>query len=300
MIVAMLLVLLSCQPKATSEAEPGPEASVWLEKLTWTEVRDLIHAGHRRVLVPTGGIEQSGPYVVLGKHNEILQFVCVRLAQRLGNTLVAPVVKFVPEGRIDPPDGHMLFPGTISVSDETFHSLLTDTVASLRTHGFNEIVLLGDSGGNQPVMGQVARELRDRWPNCRVLYLAEFYDYERLRQWLRDNGYNEQPHLEHEELAFSAQLAVFSPESIRYDKRSPEGVITLNGVTFSSLSDLRTLGEKLIELRLEDCLTALRAAGVAEAAPVNAGTAASAGSRQAPAARAEKGPPAPVVPGDDR
>ena len=78
------------------------------------------------------------------------------IARKLGGTLVAPIVPFVPEGGIDPPTDHMRYPGTISVTEETFESLLTDICGSLRAHGFRRIVVLGDSGGNQTGMKNVA------------------------------------------------------------------------------------------------------------------------------------------------
>ena len=43
--------------------------SVFLEDLTWTEVRDATKAGRTTIIVPIGGTEQSGPHLALGKHN---------------------------------------------------------------------------------------------------------------------------------------------------------------------------------------------------------------------------------------
>ena len=47
--------------------------SVFLEELTWLEVRDAMRAGKRTVIVGTGGIEMNGPYLALGKHNYVLR-----------------------------------------------------------------------------------------------------------------------------------------------------------------------------------------------------------------------------------
>jgi len=44
--------------------------TVFVEELTWTEVRDALQAGKTTILFPTGGTEQNGPHMVLGKHNE--------------------------------------------------------------------------------------------------------------------------------------------------------------------------------------------------------------------------------------
>ena len=75
----------------------GP-ASVFLEDVTWTELRDALAAGKTTVIIPIGGTEQSGPYVALGKHNARVKVLSQRIAQELGNALVAPVIAYVPEG----------------------------------------------------------------------------------------------------------------------------------------------------------------------------------------------------------
>jgi len=52
--------------------------------------------------------------MVLGKHRFIIEHAVDLIARRLGNTIVAPVVTYVPEGDVDPPSGHMRYAGTIS------------------------------------------------------------------------------------------------------------------------------------------------------------------------------------------
>ena len=123
------------------------------------EVRDALKAGKTTVIVPTGGVEQNGPYLATGKHDYILRATTEAIARKLGNALVAPIVAFVPEGDIDPPTGHMKYPGTISLTEDTYERLLTDICACFRTHGFEHIVLIGDSGGNQKGMKAVAARL---------------------------------------------------------------------------------------------------------------------------------------------
>src|SRR4029079_10503957 len=66
--------------------------SVFIEELTWMEVRDALKAGKTTILVPTGGIEQNGPYQALGKHNYILRATTEAIARKLGNALVAPII----------------------------------------------------------------------------------------------------------------------------------------------------------------------------------------------------------------
>src|SRR5438034_8568945 len=98
--------------------------TVFLEELTWTELRDLVGSGKTTVLVPIGGTEQNGPHMALGKHNIRVRLLAAQVAHGLGNALVAPVLAYVPEGAVEPPAGHMRFPGTITVREETFRQTL--------------------------------------------------------------------------------------------------------------------------------------------------------------------------------
>ena len=136
------------------------------------------------MLVPIGGTEQSGPHMVLGKHNVRAHVLAGRIASKLGNALVAPVIAYVPEGAIDPPTAHMRFPGTISISEATFEAVLESTAKSFRQHGFRDVVFLGDHGGYQTSLQRVASKLEREWrtgrngaatPGCRVHALLDYY-----------------------------------------------------------------------------------------------------------------------------
>ncbi len=167
LMIAVAFLALGAQASAPSPESPDPASprpipvmdTVFLEEMTWMEIRDALTAGKTTVILATGGLEQNGPYLATGKHNYILRATTQAIARKLGDALVAPIVPFVPEGNIDPPSGHMRYPGTISVRESTYEALLKDICGSLKTHGFKEIVLIGDSGGNQTGMKNVASEL---------------------------------------------------------------------------------------------------------------------------------------------
>ncbi len=151
---------------------------VELDNLTWTEAQHRITSGSTTILVPIGGTEQSGPYVALGKHNVRAFLLAQKIAQTLGNTLVAPVISYVPEGSIHPPVAHMRFTGTISIPDSAFESMLEGTARSFKQHGFKDVIFLGDHGGYQKNMQKVAARLNREWandPTCRVSALPEYY-----------------------------------------------------------------------------------------------------------------------------
>jgi len=151
-----------CLLASSAPAAELPD-TVFIEELTWTEVRDAIKAGKTTVIFPTGGTEQNGAHMVLGKHNFIVKHAAEQIARRLGNALVAPVLAYVPEGSIDPPSGHVRYSGTISLPDDVFTKVTEYAARSFRASGFKHIVLIGDSGGNQKAVQAVASSLNKQW-----------------------------------------------------------------------------------------------------------------------------------------
>jgi len=168
-----VLLCLALAPAAVAQGAK----SVFLEELTWTELRDEVRAGRTTVIVPVGGTEQSGPHMALGKHNVRARALAARIAAALGNALVAPVIAYVPEGSIDPPAGHMRFAGTISIPEAAFEATLEGAARSFRQAGFRDIVLIGDHGGYQKSLVKVAARLDREWAASpvRVHAIEEYY-----------------------------------------------------------------------------------------------------------------------------
>lgn len=155
---------------------PAFAAEVHLEALTWTELRDRVAAGATTVLIPIGGTEQNGPHMSLGKHNLRVAALATRIAERLGNAIVAPVIAYVPEGAIEPPTQHMRYPGTISIPVPVFEATLEAAARSLRRHGLRDIVFLGDHGGYGASIDRVATKLNRDWGVAsRAHALPEYY-----------------------------------------------------------------------------------------------------------------------------
>jgi len=234
--------------------------SVFLEELTWLEVRDAMRAGKTTALVASGGIEQNGPYLALGKHNYILRATTEAIARKLGDALVAPIVPFVPEGEIEPPSGHMRYPGTISLRQETFRRLLTDIAASLKTHGFRHIVFLADSGGNVEGMKQVASELAVRWAGgpTTIHYLPEYYDYPGLRKWLESQGIRQTDEGHHDDFGISILMMTVDPGTVRLPQRVAAGKAAINGVPLTPPEKTIALGKKAVEYRAAVTAEAIR------------------------------------------
>ena len=161
------------EPARRAEIATGLPASVFMAEMTWPEVAKALRQGKRAVIIPTGGLEQGGPHLVTGKHNYIVRRTAEAVPRSLGNALVAPVVVYVPEGPIDPPQGHIAFPGTVSLLAPVFPAVLEYIARSFKAHGFTKILLLGDSGGNQRSQQAVADKLYQDWAgtDARVLHV---------------------------------------------------------------------------------------------------------------------------------
>ncbi len=151
--------------------------SVYIEQLTTTEVQAALAAGKTTIIIPIGGTEQSGPHMVLGKHDVRVGILAGRIAAVLGNALVAPVIAYVPEGSVDPPSSHMRFAGTISIPVDVFERTLEAAARSFAVHGFRDIVFIGDHGGYQRSEEAVAKRLNREWGRrpARAHAILEYY-----------------------------------------------------------------------------------------------------------------------------
>ena len=236
--------------------------SVWIEELTWMEVRDALAAGQTTVIIPTGGIEQNGPYLATGKHNYVLRAACDMMARRLGNALCAPIVPFVPEGDLDRPSGHMRYPGTISLRQETFERLLDDIGTSLKAHGFKHLIYIGDSGGNQNGMKAVAQRQNERWGHTLAYYLPEFYDKGEVVEWMgRELGIKETADDGlHDGYVITAEIMITDPRMVRYDQRVAAGKATINGLSIAPKETTIEIGRKLLGHRVDRTIRAFEAA----------------------------------------
>ena len=197
-------------------------ASVQLEDLTWTELRERIQGGATTALLPIGGTEQNGPHMALGKHNVRVRWLAARIALQLGDAIVAPVLAYVPEGNIAPPSEHMRWPGTLSIPVPAFEAVLSAAARSLRAHGFCHVVFLGDHGGYRASLERVATVLnheRTSRPNCRVHALPEYYrasaaDFDAT---LKARGFAADEIGPHAGLADTALMLAVDPAMVRMD-----------------------------------------------------------------------------------
>lgn len=239
---------------------------VQLEELTSTEVRDRLADGSNTILIPIGATEQTGPYVALGKHNFRVRVLADQIAQKLGNTLVAPVISYVPEGSITPPVAHMRFAGTISIPDAAFEAMLEGAARSFKQHGFKNIVLLGDHGGYKQSLDRVAKKLNREWakdPRARVIYLAEYYRLSSagVDAMLKKRGYTDAEIGAHGGLSDTALTMAIDKNLVRSDAMAANPKPTQrDGVVGDPRRASADLGQLGLDLIVDGSVAALRAA----------------------------------------
>ena len=276
--VILTAVLALCPHIAFGQGNQDPNEprpidaadTVFIDEMTFMEVRDALRAGKTTAIVGTGGVEQNGPYTVTGKHNFVMRVTADAIARKLGKALVAPIVPFVPEGQHEPPSGHMRYPGTISLTEDTYRALLRDICTSLKVHGFTDIVLIGDSGGNQNGMKAVAAELNGKWSatNTRVHFVPEYYTED---MWsfahLKTLGIHQKPDVQsasragvHDDYHYEALVAVADPKHIRAEQRIKAGKFSINGVNLDSVRAVVENGRKLAEYRANITVAAIQKA----------------------------------------
>ncbi len=153
-------------------------SEIRLAYMTWPEVRDALARGMTTAVLPCGATEQHGPHLPLLVDTASASALGAAVARGLGDALVAPTLQ------IGCSEHHMGFPGTLSVSPETFESVCRDCCVSLARHGFETIVCFSWHGGNfAPLQAMAARLDEAVGAGCRVVVWAElitFFDVVRV------------------------------------------------------------------------------------------------------------------------
>jgi creatinine amidohydrolase len=242
---------------------PLPKAdTVWLEEMTWMDVRDAMKAGKTTVIISTGGIEPNGPWLALGKHNYVLRANCDAIARKLGDAICAPIVPFVPEGNLETRSSHMATMGTISMREETYQALLSDIVFSMRQHGFEHIIMIGDSGSNGRGMSAVADKYMKEWGGKPIVaHVPDHYRYADVEKWaiekklipadLKSDGL-------HDDVVITLNMMVTDPNSVRWDARVKAKKATINGFSIADKAKALAIGKQIVEFRAETTAAAIR------------------------------------------
>jgi creatinine amidohydrolase/Fe(II)-dependent formamide hydrolase-like protein len=252
---------VNTQPRVDVREMPRPidmHDSVWIENLTMLEVRDLIKSGKTTALILTGGIEENGPYLTNGKHNNVLKATGESIARALGNALVAPIVTLEPGN----PTRANLSPGTVVLSQATYRAVLTDMANSLKSQGFTDIVFMGDSGGNLAGMQAVADALNAEWKTEAFAYhIAEYYNYAEVEKFEQDVlGIHEKLEGYHDDYYISSIIATVDTNGIRMPERVKAGKFAINGIPLAPIEKTIANGNRIVAFRTDAAVAALKKA----------------------------------------
>jgi creatinine amidohydrolase len=239
-----------------------PVDTVFMEDMTWLEIRDALKAGKTTVIVPAGGLEATGPFITLDKHQNMLRGSTDLIARKLGNALVAPVIRYVP-----PDDGARgPYLGDFNISLAAYKSTLTDICTALKNDGFKEIILIGDHQGAQRGLKEVSEELSTTWTtgSTKVHYVPEYYDrkavYAYMKTTLRitekrgggagfgDNYYN------------TSILLAVNPESARLKERTEADQFSVNGVNLKPIEKTIENGKTILRMQTDQAIKAIQQA----------------------------------------
>jgi creatinine amidohydrolase len=255
----LVLLGLSVAPLAAQSAP----SSVFIEALTWEEIRDLIADGGTTVIIPTAGTEQKGPHMVMGEHKYVMEYTMDEVARVLGNALVSPIMTYVPEGSWgDEPTGHMRMPGTITLPEEWFRDLLVHTAKSHAAGGFTDIAFIGDSGGNQGGMSAVTDQLNEEWAGTgvRAHFIGDYYgkSNEDINAHMRSLGFTADQVGTHAGLLDTSQMLFVNPNHVRMDLAAPDGGFEGSGVSGDPSLATAALGEVQLRIKIDNALAQIR------------------------------------------
>ncbi len=232
-------------------------SSLFVEDMTWQEVRDAVAGGKTTALYYAGSTEQNGPHMVTGKHNLIARHVVSRIGKELGNALIYPLMPFAPTGDAHKKTGHMAYAGSVTVDDETYASVARHVAWSAAAAGFKCFVLMGDHGGGQTALGRVAQEATKSGtkPEMKVVHVLEVYERsnELAMAHLKQVDL---PYGDHASIIDTSELMFVAPASVRMDLLSQANQQT-GSSGFAQLATAE-LGKLFIDYKVSTALSKIR------------------------------------------
>jgi creatinine amidohydrolase len=236
--------------------------TVQIADMTWVEVRSALAGGYTTVIVPSGGIEQNGPHMVLGKHDFIVGWAAEKIAKELGQTLVAPVIPYVPEGDYDPPTGHLRFPGTIGVPEDVYAKMLEGIARSLKAGGFKTICLIADHAGSLKPQAEVAQRLTQEWAHqgVKVIDVSDYYADTAQTEFLKSQGETDATIGLHAGISDTSELMSVHPDGVDL-QRYADAPYTMEptGVSGNPMKATAERGRALLNIKIFAAIQQIKA-----------------------------------------
>jgi creatinine amidohydrolase len=252
--IAILLSLLSAV---------YAQSKVDFEMMTWPEVKAAIDAGKTTALIYNGGTESRGPQNVNGGHTLMGHATVIAIAEKLGNAIAAPVLPFSPN------EASAALPGTIGLTGPIFAAINERVAEQMIKNGFKNIVLMGDHGGGQKELGEVAKSLDQKYSaqGIHVVFCDEVYSKANgdFDKWLAANNF---PLSSHAGIPDTSEMlylggdkgwvrkdliatAVGDPVRKQGEPRDPNAKRINNGITGDARPSTPELGKRLFDLKVD-------------------------------------------------
>jgi creatinine amidohydrolase len=239
------------------------QSKVDFEMMTWPEVKAALEAGKTTALIYNGGTEHRGPQNVNGGHTLMAHATVVAIAEKLGNAIAAPVLPFSPN------NASAEHPGTIGLTAPLFAAINEQIAEQMIKNGFKNIVLMGDHGGGQKELGEVAKKLDEKYSSqgIRVIFCDEVYakangDFDKylesknlpLSSHAGIPDTSEMLYLGGDKGWFSKELvatALGDPVRKPGEARDPNAKRINNGISGDARKSTPELGKKIFDMKVE-------------------------------------------------
>ena len=258
-------VALSLSVAAFAATPPAPEhsggaQSLYIEDLTWPEVKAAIASGKTTAIIYAGSTEQNGPHLALGKHNFVAHYAAGEIAKKLGNALVYPTMPFAPTGSRELRTDHMRFAGSVSIDTETFQAVTRQVAQSALAAGFKNVFLMGDHGDEQNALRAAAKDLEDQYDKldktAHVYYVPDLYykEKEQMKAYLAEHGIPYDAHAATDDT--SEVMFLDEKKWIRRDKLAPSTAKEepMTGVEGDPTKATAELGKMFIGWKIDDAV----------------------------------------------
>ena len=253
---------LHADPTCSRRLKLASVLELFLERLTWPEVEAAIAGGWRRAIVCCASSEQHGPHLPEATDALLGAAYSERLANRLGDALIAPVI------RPGCSEHHMGFAGSLTIPPSVLMDLLDAYIDSLRRHGFERFVVFSSHGGNFPVLAEWAKTR----PLPGVTVISDFAIFDAAFEAIRRFGRNDRAG-PHAELIETSMMLRLHPELVKIELAEPgftgpmpleellaKGMraISPNGVIGDPVRATAEIGEAVLEALVERLAGAVR------------------------------------------
>jgi creatinine amidohydrolase len=163
-------------------------------------------------MLPIAATEQHGAHLPLATDRMIAEHFAEQL-----HRAVPDQVLILPAVGIGCSDHHMQFPGTLTLSHQTFMVQVEEIVKSIIHHGFSKIILLNSHGGNQGVGQVLVEKLGYAYTDCEIVMTSWWQIAREELIALNETGFGGVGHAGEFETSL---MMLISPALVRSDKIS--------------------------------------------------------------------------------